>query len=49
MPHIRFTIQVHCEDEEPSRVVPAFRGEVFEYEEGLDKEFKIGRIDGYSS
>jgi GNAT superfamily N-acetyltransferase len=47
MPHIRFTIQVDCEDEEPSRVVPAFRGEVFEYEEGSDEEFKIGRIDGY--
>ena len=47
MPHIRFTVQVDCEDQEPSRVVPAFHGEVFEYRDDSDEEIKIGRIDGY--
>jgi GNAT superfamily N-acetyltransferase len=47
MPHIRFTIQVDCEDDEPSRVVPSFHGEVFEYEEGSDEEIKVGRIGGF--
>jgi hypothetical protein len=40
-------VQVDCEDEEPSRVVPAFHGEVFEYREDSDEEIKIGRIDSY--
>lgn len=46
MPHIRFTIQIDCDDE-PSRTVPAFHGDIFEYEEGSDVETRIGRIDGY--
>jgi GNAT superfamily N-acetyltransferase len=47
MPHIRFTVQVDCENDEPSRVVPGFHGEVFEYREDSDEEIKVGRIDGY--
>jgi GNAT superfamily N-acetyltransferase len=47
MPHIRFTMQVVCENEEPSRVIPAFHGEVFEYREEEDEEVEVGRIDGY--
>ena len=47
MPHIRFTVQVDCENEEPSRVMPAFHGEIFENTDDSDREIHIGRIDGY--
>jgi GNAT superfamily N-acetyltransferase len=47
MPHIRFTVQVECGNDEPSRVTPAFHGEIFERAEGSDEEIRIGRIDGY--
>jgi GNAT superfamily N-acetyltransferase len=45
MPHIRFTVQVDCENEEPSRILPAFHGEIFEYAGDSGQEIKIGRID----
>lgn len=47
MPRIRFTIEVDCHDEEPSRVVPGFHGDVLEYAEDSDEEIKVGRISGY--
>ncbi len=47
MPDIRFTIEVDCESDEPSRVVPAFHGEILEYEEDSDEKSRIGHIDGY--
>jgi GNAT superfamily N-acetyltransferase len=57
MPHIRFTMQVNCEDLEPSRVIPALHGEIFECEgdsdradgddRDVDGEIKIGHIDAF--
>jgi GNAT superfamily N-acetyltransferase len=47
MPYIRFTIQVDCQDAEPSRVVPRFHGQVFEYGNESEEEISIGHIDGY--
>jgi hypothetical protein len=31
MPHIRFTVETECDSQEPSRIVPAVQGEIFEY------------------
>jgi hypothetical protein len=44
MAHIRFSIQVDTEDEEPSRVVRRSEGTVFEYEGESDTEKQIGDL-----
>lgn len=47
MPHICFSIHVDCDSQEPSCIVPAVRGEIFEFEGESDKEVRIGQIDAY--
>lgn len=47
MPFIRFTIHGDCDTREPSRIVPALRGEIFEFERESDNEVRIGQIDAY--
>jgi GNAT superfamily N-acetyltransferase len=47
MPHIRFTVEVDCEDQEPSRIIPAINGTIFEYEGETDKEVSVGNIHAY--
>ena len=44
MAHIRFSIQVDTEDEEPSRVVRRIEGTVYEYEGESDTEKQIGDL-----
>jgi hypothetical protein len=44
--YIRFTMEVACENSEPSRVIPRFEGEIFDISED-DNEVKIGKIFGY--
>jgi GNAT superfamily N-acetyltransferase len=46
MPFVRFNIQVDC-DGQPSRVVPAVHGEIFEFEGESDIEVKVGQIEAY--
>jgi len=39
MAYVRFTIQIDCEDVEPSRIIPHIHGEIFDYpEEGSGEE-----------
>jgi hypothetical protein len=45
--HIRFTIEVECEDTEPSRIVPRIDGEIFDFPGDDDNEVRIGKIGGY--
>ena len=47
--HIRFSIEVTCGDEEPSRVVQRIDGEVFDYvdDEADEKEVLVGRVGAY--
>lgn len=47
--HIRFTIEVTCGDEEPSRVVQRIDGEIFDFvgDEADEKEVLVGRIGAY--
>jgi GNAT superfamily N-acetyltransferase len=47
MPHIRFTIYADCDSLEPSRIVPALQGEIYEFEGESDNEVRIGEIDAY--
>ena len=47
MPFIRFTIHADCDTREPSRIVPAVQGEIFELEGESDNEVRIGQIDAY--
>jgi len=47
MPHIRFTVRADCDSQEPSRILPALQGEVFEFEGESDNEVRIGEIDAY--
>lgn len=47
MPAVRFIIQVDCEDDEPSRVVPFIHGDILELSEDSDAESKIGEISAY--
>lgn len=47
MANIRFTIEVDCEDEEPSRVICPIQGVVFEHEEDSDRELVIGHISAF--
>ena len=47
MPHIRFTVHADCDSQEPCRIVPALRGEIFEFEGESDNEIRIGQIDAY--
>jgi len=44
MPHIRFTVHADCDSQEPSRILPALQGEVFEFEGESDNEVRIGEI-----
>jgi GNAT superfamily N-acetyltransferase len=44
MAHIRFSIQVDTEDEEPSRVVRQIEGTVYDYEGESDTEKQIGDL-----
>ena len=46
---IRFTIEVTCGDEEPSRVIPRIDGEVFDLvgDDADEKEVLVGRIGAY--
>lgn len=44
MAHIRFSIQVDTEDEEPSRLVRRIEGTVYEYEGESDTEKQIGDL-----
>jgi hypothetical protein len=47
--HIRFTIEVTCGGEEPSRCVPRVEGEVFDFagDEADETEVLVGRIGAY--
>ena len=47
--HIRFTIEVTCGDEEPSRVVKRIEGEILDFggDDGDEKEVLVGRIAAY--
>ncbi len=45
MPQIRFTIHADCDSQEPSRIVPALRGEILDFEGESDDEVRIGQID----
>jgi RHH-type transcriptional regulator, rel operon repressor / antitoxin RelB len=47
--HIRFTIEVICEAEEPSRIIPRIEGEVFDFvgDHADEKEVTVDRIGGY--
>jgi GNAT superfamily N-acetyltransferase len=50
MAYVRFTIQIDCENVEPSRIIPHIHGEIFDYpEEGFGEELgqKIGRLNAY--
>ena len=47
MPHIRFTVHADCDSQEPCRIVPALRGEIFEFAGESDNEVRIGQIDAY--
>ena len=47
MPHILFTVHADCDSQEPSRIVPVLRGEIFEFEGESDSEVRIGQIDAY--
>jgi GNAT superfamily N-acetyltransferase len=47
MPHIRFTVHADCDSQEPSRILPALQGEIFEFEGESDNEVGIGEIDAY--
>lgn len=47
MATIRFTIEVGCEDEEPSRIIPAIDGEILVRVGDSDEETKIGAIHAY--
>src|SRR6266851_1915843 len=50
MAFVRFTIQIDCEDSEPSRIVPHIEGEILDDpQEGSDEEFgqKIGHLHAY--
>lgn len=47
MPHIRFSVHADCDSQEPSRIVPAVHGEIFEFEGESDTEVKAGQIDSY--
>ena len=44
MPHIRFSIQVDMEDQEPSRVVRRIEGRVYQYAGGSDVEEQVGTL-----
>ncbi len=47
--HIRFTIEVICGAEEPSRIIPRIEGEVFDFvgDHADENEVTVGRIGGY--
>jgi hypothetical protein len=45
--HIRFMIDVTCEDPEPSRVVPRIEGEIFDFVG--EEEVMVGRIPWWNS
>ncbi len=46
--HIRFMIDVTCEDQEPSRVVPRIEGKIFDFVgEDDEQEVMVGRIGAY--
>jgi hypothetical protein len=47
--YIRFTIEVTCGEEEPSRFVPRVEGEVFDFvgDEADEREVLVGRIGSY--
>ena len=45
--HIHFTIEVQCENTEPSRVVPRIEEKIFEFAGDDDNEVEIGKIGGY--
>ena len=47
VPHIRFTVHTECDSQEPSRIVPAVQGEIFEFEGESENEVSIGQIDAY--
>src|SRR6267143_613732 len=47
MPFVRFNIQADCDSQEPSRIVPAVHGEIFEFEGESDIEAKVGQINSY--
>src|SRR6266404_1178490 len=47
MPHIRYTIEVDCENTEPDRVIPAINGQIFEFVGHTDREVEIGSIHAY--
>jgi hypothetical protein len=47
MPHLRFTVHADCDSLEPSRILPALQGEIFEFEGESDNEVRIGEIDAY--
>ena len=47
MPFVRFNIQADCDSQEPSRIVPAVHGEIFEFEGESDIEVKVGQINSY--
>ena len=47
MPTIHFALTTLCESEEPSRVVPAIQGEIFEFDEVSNDEVKVGTIQIY--
>jgi hypothetical protein len=47
MANIRFDIEVSCEDEEPSRVIPAIHGKILVCVGDSDEETKIGVIHAY--
>jgi GNAT superfamily N-acetyltransferase len=45
--HIRFTIEVQCQDQEPSRIIPAIDGAIFTYKGKTDKAIRVGNIRAY--
>ena len=47
--HIRFSIEVTCGDEEPSRVVPRIEGEIFDFvgDDADKREVLVGHLGAY--
>jgi len=47
MAHVRFTIQLDCENDEPDRIVLSLEGMVFDYHEDSDEEMHLGKLSAF--